>query len=112
MIRSVHGRVTVQAALSEQKDRSRRLGQAGCGLREARVGALGMAALTEKRRPLHEHARLVRAVRRVTDRAVLGRRCMLPEERPALFGMTLEAGIVDRESRQCVLAGRIVHAVA
>lgn len=54
-----------------------------------------MAFLTKLRRPSDKQRRLVRAVRRVADHAVLRRWRVLPQERPPLLGVAGDAGFVD-----------------
>ena len=48
----------------------------------------------------------------VTQRAVLGHRCVFPQERSAFFRVTLITGVVDTAAFQVVFAGRTVWIVA
>ena len=55
---------------------------------------------------------IVRAVRIVTVQAILGHRRVLPQERPALLGMALEASLVDGRRLQQVFAVAAVRIMA
>lgn len=103
--------MTVQAALTEQVLR-RRAGRETSGiLGDARMPALRMTALAEQRRPAHQHSWLIRTMGVVTGGAVLGDRCVLPQEWTALFGVTLITGVVDRLTDEHHFRGRAVWAV-
>lgn len=95
MIRSVHLPVTVHAALSEQELRWHPRGNTVRVVNKAGMSRLGMAALAQQWRALRQHARMIRAMRRVAQTAVFRYRLMLPQVRAAFLGMTLETGIVD-----------------
>ena len=70
-----------------------------------------MAALAQHRTAHRKHARVIRAVRVVAVAAILGDRCMFPEIRAALFGMAVEAGVVQRLLGKLPLARITVSAV-
>jgi len=59
-----------------------------------------MTTLAQQRRALCQHARVIRAVRRVTQAAVFADRRMLPQVRAAFFRVALFAGRVHGLSRQ------------
>src|SRR6266446_9060731 len=60
-----------------------------------RMALLGVALLTQERDGCDKQRVLVGAMRRVTIEAAPAYRRVLEQERPALFGMTLVAGLVD-----------------
>src|SRR5512139_2842087 len=98
MVRAMHLRVAIHAVTEcERRDQwTRPARQSGRAVGEARVPLLRVARLAEQRSPRGEHAAARRPVRRVAVRAVLGDRRVLPEERTALVGVALVAGLVDR----------------
>ena len=77
-----------------------------------RVPALDVALLTEAWGPQLEQSRVGGAVWLVAVRAALSYWCMLPEERPPLLGVALEAVIVDRVFAEHRRRDRAVRAVA
>src|SRR5205085_6263233 len=91
-------RVAVDAAARDQEDRP---AGAAAGQRlarpcDGRVVGRRMALLAQERWRLREQRAAHRAVRGVAERAVLGDRRMLPEERAALVRVAAEAGLVER----------------
>lgn len=73
--------------------------------------ALRVTALAKKRGAPREHARMVRSVRVMAVRAVLGYRRVLPQERTTFLRVTLEAGIVHALPHELQLRCRAVRAV-
>ena len=95
MVRTVHLRVAVHTALSQQVTR-RHVGREALGaIRDTRMTDLRVTALAQERRTLRQHARMVRAMWGVTESAVLADRCVLPQVRTAHFSVALLAGVVD-----------------
>lgn len=70
-----------------------------------------MAPLAEERALGHEKFVVVRPVGRVAGGAVLLHRGMFPEERAALFGVTLVAGLVEDVGLDVLVRGRPVRIV-
>jgi len=112
MIGAVHLRVAVCTALSEQESRRRATCKAISIVRDTRVSGLRVAALTKQRRTFRQHARVIRAVWCMAERAVLADRCMLPQVGSAFLGMALLARVVDAESRELRRGVVTVHVVA
>lgn len=108
----MHLRVAVHASLSKQELRWCTGCQAVGILRDTWVARLRVAALAEQRCALREHARVIRAMRRVAQSTVFTDRCMLPEIRTALLSMTLLTGIVDSQARELCRDGITVHVMA
>src|SRR5690242_4168376 len=71
-----------------------------------------VAVLAQVRRALDEQARLRRAMRRMAVQAVLANRLMFPQYRATLLGVTVVAGLVDREFFQQLRTWRAVRVVA
>lgn len=71
-----------------------------------------VARLAEKRRPQFKQRRLRGAMWIVTVGTVLGDRLMLPEKRPAVFGMTGGAGLIDGVFNQLRRGGGTVRRMA
>src|SRR5436190_3914462 len=95
MIGPVHLRVTVQAVLTEHVRRALSAGQPRRGNRcERRMTGLGVTTLAEHRATRLEHAGMNRTVGRMTGCAVFGDRRVLPQERPALVGVTRVARVI------------------
>src|ERR1700722_2672120 len=77
------------------------------------VAEAAAVALVAQARPRHFQHRLVdRAVRVVAVEAVLAHRRVLEQERTALLGVALVAGVVDRGLAQQALGGAAVRVVA
>ncbi len=91
MIRAVHLNVAIHAALPQQELRWHGCCDTACILGDARVTTLRVAALAQHGRPSYQHAGMIRAVRRVTQRTILGYRRVFPKERTTLAGMTAQA---------------------
>ena len=71
-----------------------------------------MAALAEHWCAHRQHAGMIRAVRLVTRAAILRDRGVLPEIRPTLFSVAVEASLVERLLRELPLARVTVCTVA
>jgi len=71
-----------------------------------------MAALAEHRAAHCEHARVIRTMWVVAVAAIFDDRCMLPKVGAALFGVTVEAGIVKCLTCELPFACRAMIAVA
>ena len=71
-----------------------------------------MALLAQERRILLQSCRIDRAVRVMAQGAVLGRRRMLPQERPALLRVAGVAGLIHRRFDQHAGAGRSMRTMA
>lgn len=85
--------------------------------RQIDVASVGMTAQTEKAVLLDQQGAMVGAVRGVAIRTALTHRCVLPQERAALIGVTGVTGLVFRvlhEQARCgsmdVVATGAVHA--
>ena len=107
----MHLSVAVQAGIGEQELRPR-FGRARRQLRPAAVANRGMAGLAEVRRSAHQQRRLVGTVRLMADAAIFGGWRVLPQKRPAQFGVTARAGFVASAVVQQRLAAVRVVAVA
>ena len=70
-----------------------------------------MATLAEHRPAGRQHAGVIRAVRVVAIAAVFGSRRMLPQVRATLFGVAVEAGLVQRLLCELPLGCRAVRTV-
>lgn len=103
--------VAIQAVAAEQVLRCRTVRQAVGSVGEALMVRLRMAALAQHRSAQTDHAWIVRAVRVVTVRAILGNRGMLPQVRATLFGVALETGVVERLADEQAVARLSVRAV-
>src|SRR6185436_8066755 len=73
---------------------------------------LAMALLTQDRPRRDEQFLVVRAVRRMTGHAVFAHRSMLKQERTALLGVTIVAGLIDAISLEQWLGGAAVRVMA
>jgi hypothetical protein len=76
------------------------------------VSARGVTRLAEQRGAPRQHRPVNRAVRVVADRAILGHRRMLPDERAALLGVAAVAGLVQRAANQQAVGAGAVRIVA
>ena len=96
-VRAVNLRVAVHARAANQTVAARR--ELRAVVDRGWVPRRDVAPLAEHRRFGDEHAVVVRAVRVVAGRAVLGDRRVLPQERPALLGVAARAFFVDPSCR-------------
>ena len=108
----MHLGMTVEACIREQELRRPPGRQVLCHLRQAAMPHRRMAFLTKLRRSSGKQGGLVRAVGHVADHAVLGRRRMLPQERPSFLGMAGDARFVDAVAQGQRLADPTVWVVA
>ena len=76
------------------------------------VTAGRVALLAQQRWALGQQCRVVAAVGLMTQGAGFGDRCVLPQVRPALFGMTGIAGVIDVIRCQQKIVVAIVNIVA
>lgn len=70
-----------------------------------------MALLAKLRWTPHQHGVVVAAMRAMTQGAVFRSRCMFPEKRAALFGVTVKTGVVDARLAQEKIIIAIVRVV-
>lgn len=71
------------------------VGGIGLGEQVVLMGCMGMALLTEHRPATGEQFLVVGAVRRVAIEAAFPNRCVLPQERTALFLVAAIAKLID-----------------
>lgn len=96
MVRSVDFAVTVKTCLGEQEFGRRARRQPVRSECETAVARRRVACLAELRRSANQERGLVRPMRRVTERAILDDRRVLPQNRPPEFGMARQAGFACR----------------
>ncbi len=89
-------RVAVHTAASQRLRGRHTRWQLSTGERHAWMSGFRVALLAKEGRPLREEPGMVASVRLMTQRAVLRHRGVLPEIRPALFGVAGETGVVER----------------
>ena len=113
MVTAMDPRMTVHARFPEHGATNTRAGVEIIKFIAMRIPGmrLMMALLAELRRSPYQRSRMNRSVCIVADRALLENRLMLPEERPALFGMTGIAIIIDCDLGQFCFAPRLVWLV-
>ena len=116
MIAAVNGGVTIETRPQQQLRRRRRPArlrrQAAPAECRGSVKAAGVTALAKPWRAHFQQWRDIRAVRDVAIAAIIRRRWMFPQVRPALVGMTDVAGFVDCVFDQQLRSGRSVRIVA
>ena len=71
-----------------------------------------MALLAQQWRPLVQQGRVIAAVWLMAQRAVLGGRRVLPQERPALFRVAEIAGLINGRALQQEIIVAIVRVMA
>ena len=91
----MHLFMAIHAALAEQVLRRHAGRQAVCVMRDTRMARLRVTALTQQWCAAGQHARMVRAMWRVTKSAVLADRRVFPEIRATFFCMATVASIVN-----------------
>src|SRR5208282_4224369 len=95
-VRTVYLRMAIGALLVDHENLS-----PPCGL--TRMTGADVAALAEHRHVDHQHVLVDAAVRDMAIEAVHRHRRVHPEERPALFGMTAVADLIDHRRPQLLL---------
>jgi len=88
-------RMAVQAGASQQKSVVEAVVRFLTAVSTAGMPCRRMALLAQQWRPLDQQGRVVAAVWLVAQRAFLGGRRVLPQERPALFRVAEIASLID-----------------
>ena len=83
----------------------------GC-LQVVRMALVRVTLLTQERQRSDQQSVLIGTMWRMTVEAVFAHWCMLEDERPALLGMTLVAGLVDGIRLQQRVGDRAMRIVA
>jgi len=105
-------RMAVQAGASQQEAVVEVVVCFLAGVSLAGVAGRRVALLAQDGWPLDQQGRVVAAVRLVAQRAVLGGRCVLPQERSAFFRVAEKTGCVDSRTLQQKVVVAIVRIMA
>src|ERR1035437_7435468 len=95
-VRAVYLRMAIGALLVDHENLSPPMGL-------ARMTCADVAALAEHRHVDHQHVLVNAAVRDMAIEAVHRHRRVHPQKRPALFGMTAVADLIDHRRPQLLL---------
>ena len=96
MVRAMYHGVTVRALPAQELLGGTTRRETRAAVECGRVIGLAVALLAQERLPDLQHAGLVGAVRVMAIGAVFRYRLMFPQERTALVGVALIAGLIDR----------------
>ena len=103
--------VAIKACASQQKSIVEAVVGQLRGISRTRMVHRRMALLAKLRWAPHQHGVVVASMRAMTQGAVFRSRCMFPEKRAALFGVTVKTGVVDTRLAQKKIIIAIVRVV-